>query len=39
MFETSANPAIRNAMVKARAERGAALADAWGWLFGAKTSR
>ncbi|MEO1456085.1 MAG: MATE family efflux transporter [Pseudomonadota bacterium] len=35
----AAGPAIRNAMVKARAERGAALADAWGWLFGAKTSR
>ena len=39
MFETSANPAIRNAMQKAHAERGAALADAWGWLVGAKTFR
>ena len=39
MFETSANATVRNAMVKAHAERGAALADAWGWLFGGKTSR
>lgn len=39
MFETSANATIRNAMKKAHAERGAALADAWNWLFGAKTSR
>lgn len=39
MFETSANADIRTAMVKAHADRGAALADAWGWLFGAKTSR
>lgn len=39
MFETSANPQVRNAMIKAHAERGAILADAWGWLFGAKSSR
>ncbi len=39
MFETSANPAIRNAMQKAHTERGAVLAEAWGWLFGAKTFR
>lgn len=39
MFETSAHPAIRNGLEQARAERGAALAHAWGWLFGGKTSR
>lgn len=39
MFETSANADIRNAMIRAHAERGAALADAWGWLFGGKSSR
>ncbi len=39
MFETSATPAIRNAMEKAHAQRGAALAEAWSWLFGGKTSR
>ncbi len=39
MFETSATPAIRQGLEKAHAERGAVLADAWNWLFGAKTSR
>lgn len=39
MFETSAHPAIRNGLEKAHAERGAALAQALGWLFGTKTSR
>ena len=39
MFETSAHPAIRNGLEKAHAERGAALAQAWGWLYGAKISR
>ena len=39
MFETSATPAVRTALERAHAERGAALADAWHWLFGGKTSR
>lgn len=39
MFETSANPAIRQGLERAHAERGAALAGAWTWLFGSKTSR
>lgn len=39
MFETSAHPAIRNGLELARAERGAAIAQAWRWLFGAKSSR
>ena len=39
MFETSAHPAIRNALEQAHVERGAALASAWGWLFGSKSSR
>lgn len=39
MFETSADPRIRNGMIKARAERGAALAYAWAWVFGGRNSR
>jgi len=39
MFETSAHPAIRNGLEQAHAERGAALAYAWNWLFGGKSSR
>ena len=39
MFETSAHPAIRNGLEQAKAERGAAIAHAWQWLFGAKSSR
>ena len=39
MFETSAHPAIRNGLAQAHAERGAAFAQAWTWLFGGKTSR
>lgn len=39
MFETSAHPAIRNGLEKARAERGAAIANAWSWLFGGRSSR
>ncbi len=39
MLETSAHPAIRQGLERAHAERGAALADAWNWLFGGKTSR
>ena len=39
MFETSAHPAIRNGLEQAHAERGAALAQAWAWLFGGKSSR
>tara|TARA_R110002049_G_scaffold29972_3_gene102058 strand:+ start:7023 stop:7139 length:117 start_codon:yes stop_codon:yes gene_type:complete len=32
MFEATTNPAVRNAMQKAHAERGAAMAALWGWL-------
>lgn len=39
MFETSAHPAIRNGLEQARAERGAAIAQAWHWLFGGMISR
>lgn len=39
MFETSADPRIRNGMLRAREERGAALAQAWAWMFGRTSSR
>ncbi len=39
MFETSANATVRQAMQQAHTDRGAVLAGAWSWLFGAKTSR
>lgn len=39
MIETSAHPAIRKGLEKAHVERNAALAGAWNWLFGGKTSR
>lgn len=39
MFETSADPRIRNGMLRAHEERGAALAQAWAWMFGSKSFR
>lgn len=35
MFEATTNTAARNAITKAHAERGQAIADVWTWLFGA----
>jgi hypothetical protein len=39
MFENTTNPAARIAIAQAHASRGAALADAWNWLFGGKIFR
>jgi len=37
MIEATTNPAARNAMKKAHAERARVVASMWGWLF--NTSR
>lgn len=39
MISITSNPVVRNAVSIAHAERGAALAEAWHWLFGGKSSR
>ncbi|SPH20086.1 hypothetical protein ASD8599_00824 [Ascidiaceihabitans donghaensis] len=39
MFEVATSPAMRRAIKIAHEERAETVAQAWGWLFGKKSSR